>query len=100
VSGIKLPDEEKLAVGHIVRPVLTVAALTNDYYIYEKEYTVYLREGGKNGVTNSIWVLMREHGVDKEEAKRLLAQKITAFEQKYLAARESYEKAIQTYPSE
>lgn len=93
MAGIKVSNDEKIAVEHIVRPVLTVVALTNDYYSYEKEYTVYLREGGTNGVTNSLWVLMREHGVDKEEAKRLLAQKITAFEQEYLAARESYEKA-------
>lgn len=93
VAGVKVSEEEKLAVEHIVYPVLTVASLVNDYYSYEKEYTVYLREDGTNGVANSIWVLMREYGINKAEAKRLLAQKITALEQEYLAARESYEKA-------
>jgi hypothetical protein len=66
-------------------------ALSNDYYSYDKAYTEYVNSGGQNGVTNSVWVLMREHGVDKVRAKELLANKIKALEKEYLTARELYE---------
>ncbi|KFX92088.1 hypothetical protein V490_05578 [Pseudogymnoascus sp. VKM F-3557] len=90
-AGVKISAEEKRAVEHIIRPVMMSVALSNDYYSYDKAYTEYVNSGGQNGVTNSVWVLMREHGVDKVRAKELLANKIKALEREYLAARELYE---------
>ncbi|KAK2760326.1 hypothetical protein FQN54_002394 [Arachnomyces sp. PD_36] len=97
-TGVSISKEEIEAVAHVVRPVLMAVTLANDYYSFDKEVIQYEREGGTTGIMNSIWILMRQHGIDEEKARRLLAQKVIQLEREYLALREAYEKANPNMP--
>ena len=73
--AITIPAHESDACSRLCRPAWVAAALTNDLFSWQKEYEAAV-ESGHSYVSNAIWVLMTEHGVNVDGAKDLCRQMI------------------------
>lgn len=73
--AITIPDEEMDLCRRLSRHAWIIAGLQNDLFSWEKEYGTSV-ENGQSHVINAIWVLMQEHSITVEEAKRLCRLKI------------------------
>ncbi|KAL1876932.1 hypothetical protein Daus18300_002538 [Diaporthe australafricana] len=72
--ALTIPAEDKDAVFNLTRPVWAAAALTNDVQSWEKEDRLFQKDE-KTDMTNGVWILMREHSIGVEEAKRRILEK-------------------------
>ena len=88
--NIKISDEEKAAVRHIVRPIQTHTALTNDYCSFEREYEEYIN-GKKHEMRNSVWFLMQHAGLEQRQAKHRVLEEALKCEKDFTVARIAYE---------
>ena len=88
--NIKVSDEQKAVVRHIVRPIQTHVVLTNDFCSFEREYEEYIN-GKKYEMRNSVWFLMQHHGLEQRQAKHRVLEKALKCEKDYTAARTAYE---------
>ena len=73
--GLTIPEEQMNLCKMLSRPAWEALVLTNDLYSWDKER----REAailGQPSVVNAIWVLMQEHSVTEQEAKRLCRLKV------------------------
>lgn len=68
--AITIPQEEMETCKELMRPAWIVAGLQNDLFSWEKEHETALRLGRRN-VINAIWVLMREHSINVNDAKAM-----------------------------
>lgn len=75
-----------------MRPILLATILQNDYNSFDKECIAYEKENGTSGIPNSIWILMKLRGINREEAAQMLVEIINESIQRYLTFRETYEK--------
>ncbi|KAK4445810.1 isoprenoid synthase domain-containing protein [Podospora aff. communis PSN243] len=73
--AITIPPHETDVLVHLCRPAWIACALTNDLFSWQKEYHAAL-EAEHAYVSNAIWVLKAEHGVDIDGAKDLCRQMI------------------------
>jgi hypothetical protein len=96
--GVKVSQSEKDSVAHIIYPLTEIGGLANDYYSFDKEYASYMRQGGSEGIPNSVWILMQEHGITAEQAKIRLAKVITSVENDYHRIRHELEQSRQKLP--
>ena len=81
--GITIPLEETETCKQLMRPAWIVAGLQNDLFSWNKEYESATQLGHKN-IMNAIWVLMKEHSIDVEEAKIICRKIIKDNVSKYL----------------
>jgi ophiobolin F synthase len=98
--GVKVSEEQREAVDHITRPIMTVMVLANDYYSYDKEHDEYLSLPGSEEPRNSISLLMKQHGKTLPEARLFLQEKMVEFEQEYLSNRKEYDAKHQDIPTD
>ncbi|KFY89752.1 hypothetical protein V500_05515 [Pseudogymnoascus sp. VKM F-4518 (FW-2643)] len=88
VFGMRLtiPREEQQTCFELTRPVWAAAILTNDVQSWDKEYkfTQMQDKTDMTIMTNGIWVLMKQHSIDIEEAKRRVLQKVKDFVAQYV----------------
>ncbi|KAK0704456.1 isoprenoid synthase domain-containing protein [Lasiosphaeris hirsuta] len=73
--GLTIPDTEHELRSQLCRPAWVALGLTNDLYSLDKE-TEAAKAMGESHVCNAVWVMMREHSLDKKLAKELCRQKI------------------------
>ena len=73
--AITIPEEEMELCRRLSRHAWIVAGLQNDLFSWEKEYETSV-ENGQSHVINAIWVLMQEHSITVDEAKKLCRVKI------------------------
>ena len=85
--AITIPQEEMDKCNQLMRPAWIVAGLQNDLFSWEKEYQSAKRLGLKS-VVNAIWVLMKEHDINVEEAKDTCRHIIKENVTKYLGVLE------------
>lgn len=78
--AITVPPEEIEVCMDLARPGYIVLGLVNDLFSWRKERADAKRLG-QGYVFNAIWVLMMEHGVDEDTAKKYCIREI----QKYAA---------------
>ena len=88
-TNIKVSDEQKTAVRHIVRPLQTHVVLINDYCSFEREYEEYVN-GRKHEMRNSVWFLMQHHGLEQRQAKHRVLEEALKCEKDYTAARTAH----------
>lgn len=80
--GLTIPDEEYQVCMELARPGYVALGLTNDLYSWEKEHQAAERQG-QDYVFNAIWVIMRERGVQEEEAKTICAEVVKTYIDEY-----------------
>ncbi|KAK0701925.1 isoprenoid synthase domain-containing protein [Lasiosphaeria miniovina] len=71
--GLTIPDDEYHLCMKLARPGYVVLALTNDLYSWEKERQA-AEQLDQDHVFNAIWVIMKERGVDENEAKAICTE--------------------------
>ncbi|KAK4222812.1 isoprenoid synthase domain-containing protein [Podospora fimiseda] len=68
--GLHISEHEFGLLSELCRPAWVAMGLTNDIYSWDKEKQA-ADEAGDDHLCNSIWVLMKEHGIEKEEAENM-----------------------------
>lgn len=81
--AITIPEEEMELCKKLMRPAWTIVGLQNDLFSWEKEYES-AKTMGRSNVINAIWVLMGEHSIAVDEAKKLCRKIITENVTEYL----------------
>lgn len=81
--GLTIPEEEMPLCEKLMKPAWHAASLQNDLFSYDKEYRDAVRHGQAD-VVNAVWVIMKEHGIDVDEAKQLCRVKIKEAVAQYL----------------
>ncbi|KAF7194703.1 Ophiobolin F synthase [Pseudocercospora fuligena] len=81
--ALDIPREEKEECWRLTRPVWAAAALTNDVQSWEKECRLVQLQD-KTDMVNSIWILMKQHTIDVEEAKARVLNKVKEFVSQYI----------------
>ena len=78
---LTIPKEEAQTCFELTRPVWAAAILINDVQSWDKEYKLTQTQDKPDMtiMTNGIWVLMQQHSIDIEEAKRIIRQKVKGF---------------------
>lgn len=76
VHGLRLSNEEKRSVQHIIDRAIRSCSLTNDYFSFHKEFDAHFRKGSLHLLQNAVAVLMRGYGYDEAEAFDILKQDI------------------------
>lgn len=76
--------------------------LVNDYFSWEKEWKNHQKDGETGIIVSAVFLYMKWHSVDGQEAKRLLRREIIAREENFIRAKEAFlargrltEKALQ-----
>ncbi|KAI1298516.1 fusicoccadiene synthase [Xylaria venustula] len=72
---LTIPSAEKEDCFRLTRPAWAAAALTNDLQSWDKECKS-IQTQDKVDMANGIWVLMKQHSIDVDEAKSLIVQKV------------------------
>jgi len=73
--GLTVSDKELDICSELCRPAWLSCGLINDLYSWPKEKRDAASRG-ESHVSNSVWVLMQEHGIDEADAICLLREKI------------------------
>ena len=68
--AISIPEEELDLCKKLLEPAWTVIGLQNDLFSWEKELRA-AQDMRRSHVTNGIWVLMKEHSINVDDAKDL-----------------------------
>ncbi|KAF2967118.1 hypothetical protein GQX73_g6441 [Xylaria multiplex] len=76
--GLTIPDNELDIAMKLARPGYVVLGLTNDLYSWNKERKA-AEMAGEDTVFNAIWVIIREKGVNEEEAKEICSDVIRKY---------------------
>ena len=78
---LTIPKEEAQTCFELTRPVWAAAILVNDIQSWDKEYrfTQTQDKPDMTIMTNGIWVLMQQHSIEIQEAKRIIRQKVKVF---------------------
>ncbi|KAI9687154.1 MAG: hypothetical protein M1822_002565 [Bathelium mastoideum] len=89
--GLTIPDNEMERCTEATRSAFAVISLTNDLFSWERERDAAKRDNMPH-VVNAIWVIMGQHSVIEEEAKRICHDKIVQLVQEYKHIVEQYKK--------
>lgn len=76
--ALTIPQEESSLCMKLARPGYVVLGLTNDLYSWEKE-RFDAEKIGQDYVFNAIWVIMKERGVEEEQAKEICREEIRKY---------------------
>ncbi|KAK4459663.1 isoprenoid synthase domain-containing protein [Cladorrhinum samala] len=66
--SLDIPEHKFGLLSELCRPCWVAMGMTNDIYSWDKEKKA-ADLAGETSLCNSIWVLMEEHGIGKEEAE-------------------------------
>ncbi|KAK8061886.1 Fusicoccadiene synthase [Apiospora phragmitis] len=80
--ALTIPEQDIPACMELARSGYAALGLTNDLYSWDKEREA-ARSLGQSYVFNAIWVIMKEHGVGEEEAKRMCSGEIQKYVRQY-----------------
>ncbi|KAE8555445.1 hypothetical protein EYB25_000141 [Talaromyces marneffei] len=86
--GLTISSDEAERANNITDPAYATLALANDYFSWEKEYIEFKENSTSEDMANAIWIIMKEHSVDLEEAKNICQDKIRESCKDYLGALE------------
>ncbi|KAK7935351.1 hypothetical protein PG985_000846 [Apiospora marii] len=85
--ALTVPERDIEACMELARPGYAALGLTNDLYSWDKEREA-ARSMGQSYVFNAVWVIMKEHGVSEEEAKRMCSGEIQKYVRQFRQVRQ------------
>ncbi|KAK4166981.1 isoprenoid synthase domain-containing protein [Cladorrhinum sp. PSN259] len=68
IMSLHIPEHEFSLLSELCRPAWVAMGLTNDIYSWDKEKKA-ADLAGETHLCNSIWVLMQQYGIGKDEAE-------------------------------
>jgi fusicocca-2,10(14)-diene synthase/ophiobolin F synthase len=74
--GLTVNNKEMELTKPITEPAYATLALANDFFSWEKEYVEFQGNPKSENMANAVWIIMKEHSVDLEQAKVLCQDKI------------------------
>jgi hypothetical protein len=89
--GLTIPENDIERSTEATQSAFAVIALTNDLFSWERERDAAKRDNMPH-VVNAIWVIMGQHSVSEEEAKKICHSKIVELVQEYKCIVEQYRK--------
>ena len=90
--GLTISPDEAEKANNITEPAYATLALANDFFSWEKEYTEFKQNPTSEDMANAIWIIMKEHSVDLEEAKRICQDKIRESCEEYVRRKRAFER--------
>ncbi|KAM0347287.1 hypothetical protein ACHAPU_004806 [Fusarium lateritium] len=88
--NFKPSKEEEKKMAAITSAAYDAWILVNDYFSWEKEWSLYQAEGEKGAIANAVFLLMDWHSISKEEGKKMLRKEIISRETKYCKMKEAF----------
>jgi hypothetical protein len=89
-ADLEISETERNSIMPIYMFAYAHIALTNDYYSWGKELKQYVDHGNKKKLLNAVYILVKQHDIDIDEAKKLLKEEIVGQEKAYLEAKEQF----------
>lgn len=89
--GLTISPDEAERANNITDPAYATLALANDYFSWEKEYIEFKQNSSSDDMANAIWIIMKEHSVDLEEAKKICQDKIRESCENYQRRKREFE---------
>lgn len=89
--ALTISDAEAKMSLDVTRPAYETLALANDFFSWQKEYDDFLQNAGSEDMANAVWIIMKEHAVGIDEAKRLCKDKVASSCREYLEKKKSFE---------
>lgn len=83
--GLDIPEKDLEPLRSAMKPMFAALALQNDIFSYQKELQA-ARKKGTSHVVNALWVLMKEHDVNLEDATVLCKTEVFKQVELYQAA--------------
>ncbi|KAF3400488.1 Ophiobolin F synthase [Talaromyces pinophilus] len=90
--GLTISPDEAEKANKITDPAYATLALANDYFSWEKEYIEFKQNPTSDDMANAIWIIMKEHSVDLEEAKKICQDKIRESCKEYVRRKREFER--------
>lgn len=90
--GLTISPDEAEKANNITDPAYATLALANDYFSWEKEYIEFKQNPTSDDMANAIWIIMKEHSVDLEEAKKICQDKIRESCEEYVRRKREFER--------
>ena len=88
MSTTLTPEEDSL-FRPVVHPCFAALGLANDYFSFDRD-VAERQVSGSRILTNAVWLLMKWHNVDSEEAKEMVREATVRYEQEFLQRREVF----------
>lgn len=89
--GLTVSKEEMELIKPITEPAYATLALGNDFFSWEKEYVEFQDNVTSKNMANAVWIIMKEHSVDPEQAKIICQEKIRDTCKEYLRRKREFE---------
>lgn len=90
--GLTISPDEAERANNITDPAYATLALANDFFSWEKEYIEFKQNPTSDDMANAIWIIMKEHSVDLEEAKKICQDKIRESCEEYVRRHREFER--------
>lgn len=89
--ALTISEDERELMRPVAAPAYACIALANDFFSWQKEYDDFTCQSKSQYMVNAIWILMQEHSIKIEKAKKTLREKVAEYCQEFLRLKAKFQ---------